>query len=105
MKINALLLNMNNLVFHYCDANMTLPSFFKYYVIVLTAATVNAFQIVEFDLRLLQNLHKLFVWYGHPDRSVKFEEFLGSEKFINLKNALISFSDPLLSSSKKNGRE
>ena len=104
MKINALLLNMNNLVFHYYDANMTLPSFFKYYVIVLMTATVNAFQIVEFNLGLLQNLPKLFVWYGHPDKSVKLEEHLSFDYFACIKNDLSRLSGFLLFGSKKIGR-
>ena len=105
MKINALLLNMNNLVFHYCDANMTLPSFFKYYVIVLTAASVNACQILEFNLGSVPNLLKLFVWYGHPDKSVKLEEHLGSENFINIKKDLSPLSNSLQFYSKKLERE
>jgi len=104
MKINAFLLNMNNLVFHYCDANMTLPSFFKYYVIVLTTASVNACQILEFNLGLVPNLLKLFVWYGHPDKRVKLKEHLSFDYFASIKNDLSRLSGFLLFGSKKIGR-
>ncbi len=105
MIIYALLLDMNNLVFRYCDANMTLARFFNFNVIVLMEALLNPCQILEFNLGLVPNLPKLFVWHFRLYNSFKRGNFIGSEKFIKLENDLSPFSYFSLFSSNKIGRE
>ena len=70
------------------------PNSPKVFSVILWGSDVNPDTLVGLNLGLAPTWPKLFVWYGHPDKSVKLEEHLGSENFINIKKDL----SPLLNS-------
>ena len=77
----------------------------KVFSAILWGSDVNPDTLVGLDLGLAPTWPKLFVWYGHPDKSVKLEEHLGSENFINIKKDLSPLSNSLQFYSKKRERE
>lgn len=82
-----------------------IPNSPKVFSVILWGSDVNPDTLVRLDLGLAPTWPKLFVWYGHPDKSVKLEEHLGSENFINIKKDLSPLSNSLQFYSKKLERE
>lgn len=87
-----------------------IPNSPKVFSVILWGSDVNPDTLVGLNLGLAPTWPKLFVWYGHPDKSVKLEEHLGFENFINIKKDLSPLSNSLQFYSKKlereyNGRE
>lgn len=82
-----------------------IPNNPKVFSVILWGSDVNPDTLVRLDLGLAPTWPKLFVWYGHPDKSVKLEEHLGSENFINIKKDLSPLSNSLQFYSKKLERE
>lgn len=82
-----------------------IPNSPKVFSVILWGSDVNPDTLVGLNLGLAPTWPKLFVWYGHPDKSVKLEEHLGSENFINIKKDLSPLSNSLQFYSKKLERE
>ena len=82
-----------------------IPNSPKVFSVILWGSDVNPDTLVGLHLGLAPTWPKLFVWYGHPDKSVKLEEHLGSENFINIKKDLSPLSNSLQFYSKKLERE
>lgn len=76
----------------------------KVFSAILWGSDVNPDTLVGLNLGSAPSWPKLFVWYGHPDKSVKLLEHLGSENFINIKKEL-NFSNSFQFYSKKLERE
>ena len=77
----------------------------KVFSVILWGSDVNPDTLVGLNLGLAPTWPKLFVWYGHPDKSVKLEEHLGSENFISIKKDLSPLSNSLQFYSKKLEKE
>jgi len=77
------------------------PNISKVFSVILWGSDVNPDTLVGLDLGLAPTWPKLFVWYGHPDKSVKLEDHLGSQNFINIKKDLSPLSNSLQFYSKK----
>ena len=77
----------------------------KVFSAILWGSDVNPDTLVGLDLGLAPTWPKLFVWYGHPDKSVKLLEHLGSENFININKDLSPLSNSLQFYSKKLEKE
>ena len=82
-----------------------IPNSPKVFSVILWGSDVNPDTLVGLNLGSAPTWPKLFVWYGHPDKSVKLEEHLGSENFINIKKDLSPLSNSLQFYSKKLERE
>ena len=82
-----------------------IPNIPKVFSVIIWGSDVNPDTLVGLNLGLAPTWPKLFVWYGHPDKSVKLEEHLGSENFINIKKDLSPLSNSLQFYSKKLERE
>ena len=82
-----------------------IPNSPKVFSVILWGSDVNPDTLVGLNLGLAPTWPKLFVWYGHPDKSVKLEEHLGSENFINIKKDLSPLSNSLQFYSKKLERD
>ena len=67
----------------------------KVFSVILWGSDVNPDTLVGLNLGLAPAWPKLFVWYGHPDKSLKLEEHLGSENLINIKKELNPLSNSL----------
>lgn len=77
----------------------------KVFSAILWGSDVNPDTLVGLNLGSAPSWSKLFVWYGHPDKSVKLEEHLGSDSFININKDLSPLSNSLQFQSKKLERE
>jgi len=77
------------------------PNISKVFSVILWGSDVNPDTLVGLNLGLAPTWPKLFVWYGHPDKSVKLEQHLGSENFINIKKDISPLSNSLQFYSKK----
>ena len=82
-----------------------IPNSPKVFSVILWGSDVNPDTLVGLDLGLAPIWPKLFVWYGHPDKSVKLEEHLGSVNFISIKKDLSPLSNSLQFYSKKLERD
>ncbi len=82
-----------------------IPNSPKVFSVILWGSDVNPDTLVGLNLGSAPTWPKLFVWYGHPDKSVKLEEHFGSENFINIKKDLSPLSNSLQFYSKKLERE
>ena len=82
-----------------------IPNSPKVFSVILWGSDVNPDTLVGLNLGLAPTWPKLFVWYGHPDKSVKLEEHLGSVNFINIKKELSPLSNSLQFFSKKLERD
>jgi hypothetical protein len=82
-----------------------IPNSPKVFSVILWGSDVNPDTLVGLNLGLAPTWPKLFVWYGHPDKSVKLEEHLGSVNFISIKKDLSPLSNSLQFYSKKLERE
>jgi hypothetical protein len=82
-----------------------IPNSPKVFSVILWGSDVNPDTLVGLNLGLAPTWPKLFVWYGHPDKSVKLEEHLGSDSFININKDLSPLSNSLQFQSKKLERE
>jgi len=78
-----------------------IPNSPKVFSVILWGSDVNPDTLVGLDLGLAPTWPKLFVWYGHPDKSVKLEQHLGSDSFININKDLSPLSNSLQFYSKK----
>ena len=81
-----------------------IPNSPKVFSVILWGSDVNPDTLVGLNLGSAPTWPKLFVWYGHPDKSVKLLEHLGSENFINIKKEL-NFSNSFQFYLKKLERE
>jgi len=81
------------------------PNSSKVFSVILWGSDVNPDTLVGLELGLAPTWPKLFVWYGHPDKSLRLEEHLGSEKLINLNKELNPLSNSLQFFSNKLERE
>jgi len=77
----------------------------KVFSAILWGSDVNPDTLVGLNLGSAPSWPKLFVWYGHPDKSVKLLEHLGSENFININKDLSPLSNSLQFQSKKLERD
>lgn len=77
----------------------------KVFSVILWGSDVNPDTLVGLNLGMAPAWRKLFVWYGHPDKSLKLEEHLGSKNITNLKKELIPLSTSLQFYSNKLERE
>jgi hypothetical protein len=82
-----------------------IPNSPKVFSVILWGSDVNPDTLVGLDLGSAPTWPKLFVWYGHPDKSVKLEDHLGSDSFININKDLSPLSNSLQFQSKKLERE
>ena len=82
-----------------------IPNSPKVFSVILWGSDVNPDTLVGLNLGLAPTWPKLFVWYGHPDKSVKLEEHLGSDSFININKDLSPLSNSLQFYSKKLEKE
>ena len=82
-----------------------IPNSPKVFSVILWGSDVNPDTLVGLNLGLAPTWPKLFVWSGHPDKSVKLEEHLGSVNFINIKKELSPLSNSLQFFSKKLERD
>lgn len=67
----------------------------KVFSAILWGSDVNPDTLVGLNLGSAPTWPKLFVWYGHPDKSVKLEDHLGSDSFININKDLSPLSNSL----------
>lgn len=81
------------------------PNIPKVFSVILWGSDVNPDTLVGLNLGLAPTWPKLFVWYGHPDKSMKLEEHLGSDSFININKDLSPLSNSLQFQSKKLERD
>jgi hypothetical protein len=77
----------------------------KVFSVILWGSDVNPDTLVGLNLGAAPAWPKLFVWYGHPDESLKLEEHLGSKNITNLKKELIPLSTSLQFHSNKLEKE
>ena len=77
----------------------------KVFSVILWGSDVNPDTLVGLNLGVAPAWQKLFVWYGHPDESLKLEEHLGSKNITNLKKELIPLSTSLQFHSNKLEKE
>ena len=77
----------------------------KVFSVILWGSDVNPDTLAGLNLGVAPIWPKLFVWYGHPDKSIKLEDHIGSEKLINLNKELNPLSNSLQFYSSKLERE